>query len=148
MGSEALTYHERKALGFGTVKERVGKVSATCCSCLCNVTGVTCDPSRCMPCTGKEQLLEGYKGSCQGDSISRQGATVVVRPAGPCQQTQLCAEPSVTGLGVHCSVHVSAGSQQRLPCRVGHTMYCLGGLCVLVGAAGRKRHRKAHMHAR
>lgn len=30
MGSEALTYHERKALGFGTVKERVGKVSATC----------------------------------------------------------------------------------------------------------------------
>jgi hypothetical protein len=26
MGSEALTYHERKALGFGTVKERVGKV--------------------------------------------------------------------------------------------------------------------------
>jgi hypothetical protein len=44
MGSEALTYHEKKALGFGTVKERVGKVSvhalpllvllprhATCC---------------------------------------------------------------------------------------------------------------------
>lgn len=29
MGSEALTYHERKALGFGTVKERVGKVSWT-----------------------------------------------------------------------------------------------------------------------
>jgi hypothetical protein len=27
MGSEALTYHEKKALGFGTVKERVGKVS-------------------------------------------------------------------------------------------------------------------------
>lgn len=27
MGSEALTYHERKALGFGTVKERVGKDS-------------------------------------------------------------------------------------------------------------------------
>jgi nitric oxide synthase-interacting protein len=26
MGSEALTYHERKALGFGTVRERVGKV--------------------------------------------------------------------------------------------------------------------------
>lgn len=26
MGSEALSYHERKALGFGTVKERVGKV--------------------------------------------------------------------------------------------------------------------------
>lgn len=26
MGSEALTYHEKKALGFGTVKERVGKV--------------------------------------------------------------------------------------------------------------------------
>ena len=26
MGSEALTYHERKALGFGTVKERLGKV--------------------------------------------------------------------------------------------------------------------------
>ncbi|KAF6256994.1 hypothetical protein COO60DRAFT_1702037 [Scenedesmus sp. NREL 46B-D3] len=25
MGSEALSYHERKALGFGTVKERVGK---------------------------------------------------------------------------------------------------------------------------
>eukprot|EP00775_Hariotina_reticulata_P008739 gene8739-8919_t len=27
MGSEALTYHERKALGFGTVKERIGKDS-------------------------------------------------------------------------------------------------------------------------
>ncbi|WIA18381.1 hypothetical protein OEZ85_009843 [Tetradesmus obliquus] len=27
MGSEGLTYHERKALGFGTVKERVGKDS-------------------------------------------------------------------------------------------------------------------------
>lgn len=26
MGSEALTYHERKALGFGTVSERLGKV--------------------------------------------------------------------------------------------------------------------------
>lgn len=26
MGSESLTYHERKALGFGTVKERLGKV--------------------------------------------------------------------------------------------------------------------------
>jgi nitric oxide synthase-interacting protein len=27
MGSEALTYHEKKALGFGTVKERIGKDS-------------------------------------------------------------------------------------------------------------------------
>lgn len=27
MGSEALSYNERKALGFGTVKERLGKVS-------------------------------------------------------------------------------------------------------------------------
>ena len=26
MGAEALTYHERKALGFGTVTERLGKV--------------------------------------------------------------------------------------------------------------------------
>ena len=26
MGTEAFTYHERKALGFGTVKERLGKV--------------------------------------------------------------------------------------------------------------------------
>jgi nitric oxide synthase-interacting protein len=26
MGSEALTYHERRALGFGTAKERLGKV--------------------------------------------------------------------------------------------------------------------------
>lgn len=26
MGSEGLTYHERRALGFGTVKERLGKV--------------------------------------------------------------------------------------------------------------------------
>jgi hypothetical protein len=26
MGSESFTYHERKALGFGTVKERLGKV--------------------------------------------------------------------------------------------------------------------------
>lgn len=26
MGSEALSYHERRALGFGTVKERIGKV--------------------------------------------------------------------------------------------------------------------------
>lgn len=26
MGSESLTYAERKALGFGTVKERLGKV--------------------------------------------------------------------------------------------------------------------------
>jgi hypothetical protein len=35
MGSEALTYHEKKALGFGTVKERVGKVSGpSCCHAL------------------------------------------------------------------------------------------------------------------
>ena len=27
MGAEALTYHERRALGYGTVKERLGKVS-------------------------------------------------------------------------------------------------------------------------
>ena len=26
MGSEGLTYHEKRALGFGTVRERVGKV--------------------------------------------------------------------------------------------------------------------------
>lgn len=26
MGSESLSYHERKALGFGTVTERMGKV--------------------------------------------------------------------------------------------------------------------------
>lgn len=25
-GSEALTYHEKRALGYGTVKERLGKV--------------------------------------------------------------------------------------------------------------------------
>ena len=29
MGSEAQTYHERKALGYGTVRERLGKA---CCS--------------------------------------------------------------------------------------------------------------------
>ena len=28
MGAEALTYHERRALGYGTVKERLGKVCA------------------------------------------------------------------------------------------------------------------------
>lgn len=28
MGSESLTYHERKALGFGTVQERLGKVGS------------------------------------------------------------------------------------------------------------------------
>jgi nitric oxide synthase-interacting protein len=27
MGSEGMTYHERKALGYGTVRERLGKVS-------------------------------------------------------------------------------------------------------------------------
>lgn len=27
MGAEALTYHEKRALGYGTVKERLGKVS-------------------------------------------------------------------------------------------------------------------------
>jgi nitric oxide synthase-interacting protein len=32
MGSEALTYQERKALGFGTVKERVGKVGGVSCA--------------------------------------------------------------------------------------------------------------------
>lgn len=26
MGSEALTYHEKKALGYGTATERLGKV--------------------------------------------------------------------------------------------------------------------------
>jgi len=35
MGSEALTYHERKGLGWGTVKERLGKDSQSqyyeCC---------------------------------------------------------------------------------------------------------------------
>jgi nitric oxide synthase-interacting protein len=30
MGSEALTYNERKALGHGTTKERLGKVSIAC----------------------------------------------------------------------------------------------------------------------
>jgi len=29
MGSEALTYSERKGLGFGTVKERLGKVGVS-----------------------------------------------------------------------------------------------------------------------
>lgn len=28
MGSEALTYHEKKSLGYGTVQERLGKVRA------------------------------------------------------------------------------------------------------------------------
>lgn len=26
MGTEGLTYHERRAMGFGTLKERLGKV--------------------------------------------------------------------------------------------------------------------------
>lgn len=26
MGTEGLTYHERKAMGYGTLKERLGKV--------------------------------------------------------------------------------------------------------------------------
>ena len=30
MGSESQTYHERKALGYGTVRERLGK--ACCCT--------------------------------------------------------------------------------------------------------------------
>ena len=29
MGVEGLTYHEKKALGFGTVKQRLGKVSGS-----------------------------------------------------------------------------------------------------------------------
>ena len=39
MGVEGLTYHEKRALGFGTVKERLGKVwsscsnNPTCCRC-------------------------------------------------------------------------------------------------------------------
>lgn len=28
MGSEGMTYHERRSLGFGTVRERIGKVVA------------------------------------------------------------------------------------------------------------------------
>lgn len=44
MGSEALTYHEKKALGYGTATERLGKVrsaggggaaSGTCCCDVC-----------------------------------------------------------------------------------------------------------------
>lgn len=31
MGSEAQTYHERKALGYGTVRERLGKVRLPAC---------------------------------------------------------------------------------------------------------------------
>ncbi len=30
MGVEGLTYHEKKALGFGTVKQRLGKVLLAC----------------------------------------------------------------------------------------------------------------------
>lgn len=30
MGCEALSYSERRALGFGTVKERLGKVRRVC----------------------------------------------------------------------------------------------------------------------
>ena len=30
MGVEGLTYHEKKALGFGTVKQRLGKVWLAC----------------------------------------------------------------------------------------------------------------------
>lgn len=36
MGSEALTYAEKKALGFGTVKERLGKVGMVVLAC-CNI---------------------------------------------------------------------------------------------------------------
>lgn len=36
MGSESQTYHERKALGYGTVRERLGKVRASCSS-FCNM---------------------------------------------------------------------------------------------------------------
>lgn len=34
MGVESLTYHEKKALGFGTVKQRLGKVQLTLYSAL------------------------------------------------------------------------------------------------------------------
>ena len=46
MGVEGLTYHEKKALGFGTVQQRLGKVknllateSLSCCHLLSSTTG-------------------------------------------------------------------------------------------------------------
>lgn len=49
MGSESLTYHERRALGFGTVKERLGKDSIgnffDCGITLCPAVDPVCTPS-------------------------------------------------------------------------------------------------------
>lgn len=47
MGSEQLTYHERRALGFGTVKERLGK-EAQCNYYDCRLTMQASSTGRCL----------------------------------------------------------------------------------------------------
>lgn len=48
MGVEGLTYHEKKALGFGTVQQRLGKVRTLCPTvaesmlCCCQLLLLTC----------------------------------------------------------------------------------------------------------
>jgi hypothetical protein len=37
MGAESLTYHERKAMGYGTLSERLGKVRKDACA-MCQET--------------------------------------------------------------------------------------------------------------
>ena len=60
MGSEALTYHERRALGFGTVKERLGK-DAQGNFYDCQLTQAPCVHPMCTPLGflySKEAILE------------------------------------------------------------------------------------------
>ena len=45
MGSESQTAGERAALGYGTVKERLGKASAPAARC----RALTAQPARCRP---------------------------------------------------------------------------------------------------
>lgn len=50
MGVEGLTYHEKKALGFGTVKQRLGKVWLACLNLPTGRGAAVASINLCVPC--------------------------------------------------------------------------------------------------
>jgi len=57
MGVEGLTYHEKKALGFGTVKQRLGKVWLACLVLSMQHSAAFASNNYCRPCNIFDSML-------------------------------------------------------------------------------------------
>jgi hypothetical protein len=125
MGSEALTYHERKALGFGTVKERIGKV------------GCWCD----FGCSSNSSTLVWQQEACLGLSCRVRSAAKQARhcwhifPKNPWGAGLGAAAPCWCGSRRHQVIHIGVWKQHDMPGAASSCAQC-GAACITLNPGG------------